>query len=331
MVLPYQPHGRQSPSTLLAKAEAAPSFPVADEHQFGLFPVAGLGPYQTTELIGKYTLSNFRVVVQRDDGHTFLLAGVREMAEGFSILAPYLSVEAGVAAKMLVDYSKGEHFKVPEDDIVKFAAGSRVKLSYHSDGFAQFSSEHQGTIRSGRSENGDIKGVGVLTNPLWMPIPTGPSCCLLAWGLDEFERPKLPLRKRDLLARPSEVLDFKDDRVDGTPAYALEFWVFRADAWMSVREDLGGKYLDAAIPIDNPRVLARLRVPAFKRRDYLLGVTTRRLRVQFVTPGWQLAGPSQMIDSTRGEALIAAYPAEHLGAPPTLSLDYGSKTSESGS
>jgi hypothetical protein len=267
-------------------------------------------------------MSNFRIAVQREDGHTFLLAGVREMAEGFSILAPYLSVDAGVAAKMIVDYSKAGNFGVPEDDIEKFAAGSRVKLSYHSDGFAQFSSEQQGTIRSGRAESGEIKGVGVMTNPLWMPIRSGPSCCLLAWGLDAFERPKSPLRKRDLLMRPGEALEFEEDRRDGTPAYALEFWVFQPDTWLRVREDAGGKYLDAAIPQDHPRALARLRVPAFRRRDYLLGVTMRRLRVQFSTPGWQLAGPSQMIDRTRGEALIAAYPAEHLGATPTLSLDY---------
>src|ERR1700677_305009 len=73
--------------------------------------------------------------------------------EGFSVLVPYHRARSGFLFKVPVDPAKvlkpGSSV-VPWKACVAFTAEDRVKLSYHSDGFAQFSSEISGRITSGR-------------------------------------------------------------------------------------------------------------------------------------------------------------------------------------
>src|SRR4051794_2401310 len=60
-----------------------------------------------------------------------------------------------------------------------------VKLSYHADGFVQFSGENRQRIRSG-IENGVPKGLGLITNPLVRPVQSGPSVGCMVCGYDDF-------------------------------------------------------------------------------------------------------------------------------------------------
>jgi hypothetical protein len=60
---------------------------------------------------------------------------------------------------------------VPADELVSFTVEDRAKLSYHTDGFVQFSSENPGRIISGRDPStGEPKGPGGLAND---PPPGG--------------------------------------------------------------------------------------------------------------------------------------------------------------
>lgn len=66
-----------------------------------------------------------------------------------------------------------------------------MKLSYHTDGFAQFSGESAGRITSGIDPTtGEPKGLGLFTNPLTAPIRSGPSVGVTVWGMEEFEEAK---------------------------------------------------------------------------------------------------------------------------------------------
>lgn len=78
---------------------------------------------------------------------------------------------------------------IPWDECVGFTADDRVKLSYHVDGFAQFSSENPGKIISGRNpKTGEPRGLGLFTHPLSVPIVSGPSLGVTVRGLEEFEK-----------------------------------------------------------------------------------------------------------------------------------------------
>ena len=71
---------------------------------------------------------------------------------------------------------------------MSFTVEDRAKLSYHTDGFVQFSSENPGRIISGRDiSSGEPKGLGVISHPLTNPIWTGASASITAWGLDDFD------------------------------------------------------------------------------------------------------------------------------------------------
>src|ERR1051326_3354577 len=108
-------------------------------------------------------------------------------AQGFAVVTPYHTARSGFLGKMPVDYNKIGPMKVPYDDIVGFTAESRVKLSYHPDGFVQFSGEAQGTVISGRdSKSGEPKGIGLMSQPLTSPIRSGPTFGITAWGLQDF-------------------------------------------------------------------------------------------------------------------------------------------------
>jgi hypothetical protein len=65
---------------------------------------------------------------------------------GFSVLVPYHKARSGFLLKVPIDsdvHAPGEH-DIRLDDAMSFTAEDRVKLSYHVDGFAQFSGERPG-------------------------------------------------------------------------------------------------------------------------------------------------------------------------------------------
>jgi hypothetical protein len=81
--------------------------------------------------------------------------------KGFSVLAPYHKAKSGFLWKMPLPINVDEpgRHAVSAKAGVAFTAKDRVKLSYHADGFAQFSSETVGRIISGIDpETGEPKG-----------------------------------------------------------------------------------------------------------------------------------------------------------------------------
>jgi len=110
---------------------------------------------------------------------------------GFSVLAPYHKARSGFLFKLPVESTTAltpGTWQAPWGEIVGFTVEDRAKLTYHTDGFAQFSSELAGRIISGRDPStGAPKGLGLFTHPLANPIWSGPSASMTVWGLDDFE------------------------------------------------------------------------------------------------------------------------------------------------
>ena len=113
--------------------------------------------------------------------------------KGFSVLTPYHKAKSGFLWKVPVPANiddPGRHAISPKAGLA-FTAEDRVKLSYHTDGFAQFSSEATGRITSGIDrDTGEPKGLGLFTHPLTSPASTGPSVAITVWGMEEFEKNK---------------------------------------------------------------------------------------------------------------------------------------------
>jgi hypothetical protein len=109
----------------------------------------------------------------------------------FSVLTPYHKARSGFLFKQAINpgmFDKAGAHLVKWTHCAGFTAENRTKLSYHVDGFAQFSSENQGTIISGRDPNtGEPKGLGVMARAFSKPSTSGPSVGIGVWGLQDFE------------------------------------------------------------------------------------------------------------------------------------------------
>ena len=93
--------------------------------------------------------------------------------KGFQVLMPYHCARSGVVTTVPVDYNMpgGIMCSVSHSECISFTAEDRVKLSYHGDGFAQFSGEVGGKIISGRDPiTKEPKGVGLMTYPLILQL-----------------------------------------------------------------------------------------------------------------------------------------------------------------
>jgi hypothetical protein len=146
---------------------------------------------------------------------------------GFSVLVPYHKAKSGFLYKLPVDpktdLGPGERW-VPYAECVGFTARDRVKLSYHTDGFAQFSGETPGKIISGRDPaTGEPKGLGLFTRPLTSPIRTGPSVGVTIFGIDDFEA--VTGRDDPLIFEPSDFY-YRGTTPEEANAWILSIYAF---------------------------------------------------------------------------------------------------------
>ena len=144
---------------------------------------------------------------------------------GLGLLAPYHSARSGVLTKSLYDYrAQGLRTKMEQREM--FSAGDRVKLSYHPDGFVQFSGERAGRIVFGRDpRSGEPRGLGITANPMNAPVMTGPSFGISAWGLEQF----LVQQARphgDLLVFDEQDFVYDHCDADSWGSYGIEFFIF---------------------------------------------------------------------------------------------------------
>jgi hypothetical protein len=180
------------------------------------------GPFHRAPAMAQTTL----VIKPSADGSPRKVTKIISYRDGgFGLLAPYHAAKQGFVTKTMVDYSKTQH-QVQLETTERFAASDRVKLSYHPDGFVQFSGENTGRIVSGRDAvTGEPKGLGFMTNPLSSPVLTGPSFGISCWGLDDFQVQK-GKPHGDLITFDED--DFVYEHCDESTwgSYGISFFVF---------------------------------------------------------------------------------------------------------
>jgi hypothetical protein len=236
---------------------------------------------------------------------------------GFSITAPYHNAQSGSLFKAPRIREPGTSY-VPFSELVPFMASDRVKLSYHADGFVQFSGEDSRKIRSG-IENGVPKGLGLKTNPLNRPVQSGPSIGCMIWGYDHFAPWVRRADEAALLFGPGDFYSEPSGSEDRQDCCALSFFVFPAD-----------QLEDAVGPVDTGDELSmRLPMNIYHRQSAfcvklirvsprtVLGVIALQGKCGHEAPsGFLFSSPSD-----KEHCLLATYPP-FSGFERAESLDY---------
>ncbi len=227
---------------------------------------------------------------------------------GFGVLMPYHEEKQGWLAKVPVDYHKKQWRAKPEE-CEEYTATDRAKLSYHGDGFAQFSGERSGRITSGRDpDTGEPKGLGLMTSPILTPIESGPSVAIACWGIEHFDKAR-NTRKTDIrFAEHDWYFRSPPDKANG---YLVEAFVLPRHMWAAVRRDPSRDYVlrlghDA---FAGHRGVLEYRVLPLVGEAGFLALSAHRVRMNFDTPsGYTLNGPGMRNEDGTGVVLVACYP-----------------------
>jgi hypothetical protein len=185
-----------------------------------------------------------------------------------------------------------------------------VKLSYHTDGFAQFSSETAGKIISGRDPSTGVpKGLGLFTRPLTNPIRTGPSASVSVFGIDEFEG--VSGRDDPLIFEPSDFY-YRGTTPEEANAWVLSIYAFPIGVTPPVRFRNGNPVLEAALEGLNPPWISvvELKVVHLPAEKIFLGLLLNHIKNSGdPKSGWAISGPGDWTLQQKGYVLMGSYPA----------------------
>ncbi|MFZ3385486.1 MAG: hypothetical protein WA144_16340 [Candidatus Methanoperedens sp.] len=247
---------------------------------------------------------------------------------GFGIFVPYHSSKRGILTKLIIDYRKRES-SIKREDVIEYTADDQVKLSFHPDGFVQFSGIHQNII-SGRDESGRAKGLGIYSNPLNRVIKTGPTCGSSIWGLKDFQQFTEPKRGEEVLEFNEIDYYYRDCAKDDWNGYTLELFLFELDSMKYIKELNGNKYL--MIKHNNymvPGFIFKHRVVPFNNKDYLMTLIVSRTKFSFESRSrFSLNSPSQLLDKNKGIILMAVYPPYTDLDLPKQNLNYNANSGD---
>ena len=245
---------------------------------------------------------------------------------GFSVLTPYHKARSGFLFKQAINprmFDKAGTHLMRWTDCAGFTAENRTKLSYHVDGFAQFSSENVGTIISGRDPNtGEPKGLGVMARPFSNPSTSGPSVGISVWGLEDFE--ETDQEENHIVFEPPDFY-YRLWRPDETNLWHLGIYVFNAVPPVrfdgdQARMDFALTYPPTAGVVGSIVTLKTIRLGAEKVN---LGLYVESLVGNFPSKsGWQMNGPGSWTSNQTGYVLNAIYPRDLIPVDQRPSLDY---------
>lgn len=251
---------------------------------------------------------------------------------GFSVLAPYHQARSGFLCKPLIDARTFERRMKGWDECVGFTAEDRVKLSYHIDGFAQFSSENPGKIISGRDpKTGEPKGLGLLARSLLTPSVSGPSVGLVVWGIQDFEAARE--EEKLLLFEPCDFY-YRNSTPKDANTWHVAIYAFAVGQAPPVQFEGDQAVMLYQLPAPTagvPGSIVRLKTIQLKEERLYLGLRIERLVGDWkdVKSGWHLSGPGNYTQYQNGYVLQAFYPSGPIPIADRPALDRTPLTSGS--
>jgi hypothetical protein len=250
--------------------------------------------------------------------------------DGFSVITPYHKARSGFLFKAPADPAVVGNQIISIDQLIGFTVDARAKLTYHTDGFAQFSSERKGEIISGIDPiTRKPKGLGLFAPPLTSPIWTGASIGITVWGLDDFE-PLGNLGKSTLIFEPHHFHYRACSPIDAN-GWHLEIYAFPKKAILPCRWDEGHLLVDVAIEPLHGRLVSvkRLSIIRLPKEEVSLGIVVNRMIVDFSSAsGWVLSGPGDWTFERKGHVLEGIYPIESFEVNRFPSIERNPATSQ---
>jgi hypothetical protein len=237
---------------------------------------------------------------------------------GFGVLTPYHSARSGYLTITPVDYKKVGEYSVSAQEATAFSVEDRVKLSYHPDGFVQFSGEIGGKVISGKDPTTGLpRGIGLTTKPLSSPVSSGPTFGVTVWGLDDFERVKKGAS--NVLVFEEHDWYYRGCNPATATGWFVEFFVFPARYWAAARKSRRGFSLSLSFyGFEASMGVIEMKMIELPNQPVFLAGFASRCRTKFSAPsGWILAGPGEVDATGMGRVLHAFYPDPGLSTPAT--------------
>ncbi len=250
------------------------------------------------------------IAIQDTSGTTRKITKIVHHSDGgFAVLAPYHTARSGLLLKVPVDYNVKGMMAIPLEECIGYTADDRVKLSFHPDGFVQFSGENPAKIVSGRDPTtGDAKGLGLISNPLSNPIRSGPTFGISVWGLHEFE--ELEPDRDDVVSFSQEEMYYRC--VPGTEnGVHVEAFLLEPRYWSGVRGKQSAMKISLCVGMFEASGAALdLKVIPLRDSDTFIAAFASHVRIHFPEEsGFTLNGPSESVKGSRKFALMAMYPS----------------------
>jgi hypothetical protein len=275
-------------------------------------------PAQTESPVAKTN-----VAIAADDCQRRIFKIIPLSDGGFAVTAPYHKVRAGMLLKTERDYATTGFTHVPFQQTMTFTASDRVKLSYHVDGFVQFSGEQNSKIVSGRdATTGEPRGLGLIARPLTDPVKSGPSVGCVVWGLADFDVWKTRADEYNICFGDDELYKEPVNQQDApVDAYHVSMFVF---PYVVLRDAIGTSNtqdeLDMKLPMNIYNRNAPFRVKLVRiSADTVLGLIAKKDSVALgSSSGFQLSSPS---DRSCRYGMNAIYPPLPIDFENAQSLD----------
>lgn len=238
----------------------------------------------------------------------------------YYVTAPYHEARSASAIIHTVYYERRRSTTTPEMriDIGLLADDKkRLKLSHHPDGFAQFSGDG---IVSGRNEQGQPKGIGIMSFPLSRPPRTGPSFSCTVLGLEGFDSGN---------TGKNNAINFENEDVpplSGADGLVLEGSYFTSDWRKYLFEREGFWYLEMQ---HNMNTIIRYRALLSTSKSLcFIGIRFIRYDVKMADhkSGFILSGPSTNVRTIDGErmadGIFCSFPSQDAGEQSSRILDF---------
>ena len=214
---------------------------------------------------------------------------------------------------------------------MNFTADDRVKLSFHNDGFVQFSGVSPATIKSGRDPvTGEPKGLGLFISPLNQPIISGQTFGMTLWGICDFDvvdsrkvKGLEIFHESDFIYQYCTEESWKSLPV-AKQGYAVEAFVFPTALLVGAYKERGSWNVTLYRPkFKHVNKFIKFRVVQLADQNIFLGIMVSRIEVRFPSySGYSLSSPSDRKGQANlAHALFATYGVEGLQDAP-LTINY---------
>jgi len=272
--------------------------------------------------VEKYLDDGYRIAIRDSDGVERQVLRIAKQRDGFSAMVPYHPAKQGWLYELPLDYSR-RLFAVPISEGRHFTVSDAAKLSFHMDGFVQFSTGSGRKIISGYNPLlNQVKGVGIRA-PTPVNVTSGPLFGIQVYKVEDFQKREA---KSVVLFEEGDLWCRVGETTDNDIAYHVEFFMLPGQLLAESMMVGGRRVLRKRLPYNSQIWFTHdLRVLEFQGLPFFLGAIVSRIPGDpELESGYKLNGPScEEPGSAKKKSIAAQYPCpDRVSELNPVSLDY---------